>query len=530
MSQIPYSYYDILQIRMGASDEQIRAAYREQARYYHPDITTLDPEVAASKLKIINEAYETLKDAQRRVAYDEELAYERDRALLGLLPSVLAALAEGSMKGAWDQLKNLENDFGETDLLRGLQATTLHLQARNAYQAGKFGVARKFLQQALAVPFEESELRGHIEADLGLVSDRAADQEGPTTTDPAPLLASIDPLEIQKGLDLLTTVPLDEAARHAPRLRHLLVHGLYRSVRVGALRALVGLAPEDQDNLHALRQFYLGDRPKAGKQAPPPAERLAALAVKEKAAIAPALLPFLREGDTAMRTAVLNAWQVMANPKTLPWVRPWLLSEADPVRGAAAKTLDALEGKVGLAGRLLSMVGVDDGVRRADKRVETLEEADREQLDLEVAFWEKPARRPQLLKAWAAGAEVEDLPGRIYLALRDRKGATTHAVGVILTKLGPELQAPLVGLLRDEDWLMRRIAAELIGVLRVNAGRDGLLALLDDAKPPVRRAALMSLAEVGDASCLPKISPYANDDDPGVAEAARTAVGKLRPR
>lgn len=530
MSQLPYSYYDILQIAVGATDDQIRAAYREQARYYHPDITTLDPEVAASKLKIINEAYETLKDAQRRVAYDEELAYERDRALLGLLPKVLAALAEGSMKAAWDHLKVLEKDFGENDLLRGLQATTLHLQARNAYQAGKFGTARKFLQQALAIPFEEAELRGHIEGDLGLVSDRAADQEGPVTTDPTPLLASIDPLEIQRGLDLLTTVSLDEAARHIPRLRHLLVHGLYRSVRVGALRALVSLENGAQDDLAALRQLYLGDRPKAGKPAPPPAERLAPIAVKERAALAPALLPFLREGEPPMRTAVLAAWQAMGNADTIPWVRPWLLSEHDAVRGAAAKALDALEGKVGIAGRLLGMVGVDDGARRADKRVEALDESDREALDLEVAFWEKPARRPQVLKAWGAGAEVEDLPGRVFLALRDRKGATTHAVGVILTKLGPELHPPLLGLLRDEDWLLRRIAAELIGVLRVTGARDGLLALLDDAKPPVRRAALMSLAEVGDASCVPRISPYANDDDPGVAEAARAAVGKLRPR
>lgn len=530
MSQIAFSYYDILQIQQGASDDQIRLAYREQARYYHPDVTTLDPSVAASKLKIINEAYETLKNPERRAAYDEELAYERDRALLGLLPNVLAALAEGSMKSAWDQLKALEKTYGESDLLRGLMATTLHLQARNAYHAGKYGTARKFLQQALAIPFEELELRGHIEADLGLVSDRAADQEGPITTDPAPLLASLDPLEVQRGLDLLTTLPVPEAQSHARQLQFLLERSLYRSVRVGALRALLSLEEGKNQDWDALRQLYLSERPKAGKANSTPVERLAALARRDRAALAPALRPFLQEGSPEIRVAVLQAWQGMGDKRVMPWIEPWLFSENDEVRGAAAKALDLLEGKVGLTGRLLGIVGVDDGARRADKRVEAMDDAARERLDLEVAFWEKPARRPQVLKAWASGMDVEDLPGRIYLALRDRKGATTHAVGIILTKQSPDVHMPLIGMLRDEDWLMRRIAAELLGILRVKPARDALLAALDDPKPPVRKTALLALAEVGDAACIPRITPYANDDDPGVAEAARAAVGRLRPR
>ena len=45
-----YTYYDILSIQPKATEDQIRLAYREQARYYHPDVTEIDLTVAASKL------------------------------------------------------------------------------------------------------------------------------------------------------------------------------------------------------------------------------------------------------------------------------------------------------------------------------------------------------------------------------------------------------------------------------------------------------------------------------------------------
>jgi len=61
-------YYSILGIERTASDDEIKKAYRKLARKYHPDVSK-DPEGEA-KFKNVAEAYQTLKDADKRSAYD----------------------------------------------------------------------------------------------------------------------------------------------------------------------------------------------------------------------------------------------------------------------------------------------------------------------------------------------------------------------------------------------------------------------------------------------------------------------------
>jgi curved DNA-binding protein len=61
-------YYDVLGVARTASQEEIQKAYRKLARTYHPDINK-EPE-AEEKFKQINEAYEVLKDPQKRKKYD----------------------------------------------------------------------------------------------------------------------------------------------------------------------------------------------------------------------------------------------------------------------------------------------------------------------------------------------------------------------------------------------------------------------------------------------------------------------------
>ncbi len=65
------SYYHILEIPFNASAEDIRAAYFEAARRYHPDVNP-DPN-ARQKFVQIQEAYETLSNVKKRAAYDEQL-------------------------------------------------------------------------------------------------------------------------------------------------------------------------------------------------------------------------------------------------------------------------------------------------------------------------------------------------------------------------------------------------------------------------------------------------------------------------
>ncbi len=62
-------YYELLGVSREATDQDIKRAYRQQARTWHPDANPDDPE-AESRFKEIAAAYETLSDPQRRAHYD----------------------------------------------------------------------------------------------------------------------------------------------------------------------------------------------------------------------------------------------------------------------------------------------------------------------------------------------------------------------------------------------------------------------------------------------------------------------------
>jgi curved DNA-binding protein len=62
-------YYAIMGVPRDATAEQIKQAYRKLARKYHPDVSK--EANAERRFKEVGEAYEVLRDPQKRVAYDQ---------------------------------------------------------------------------------------------------------------------------------------------------------------------------------------------------------------------------------------------------------------------------------------------------------------------------------------------------------------------------------------------------------------------------------------------------------------------------
>jgi curved DNA-binding protein CbpA len=73
----PLTYYDTLGLHPSASVQQIRRAYREHSKLYHPDTTLLQAAIATAKFHELNEAYGTLTSPDRRSQYDRKIGYSR---------------------------------------------------------------------------------------------------------------------------------------------------------------------------------------------------------------------------------------------------------------------------------------------------------------------------------------------------------------------------------------------------------------------------------------------------------------------
>jgi len=99
-------YYEVLGVSRGARDSEIKAAFRRLAKQCHPDSCNGDP-TAEKRFKEVNEAYEALKDPQRRAAYDRFGHAAFDPGLGGGAGHGFGADFSASMSAMFDDL------FGE---------------------------------------------------------------------------------------------------------------------------------------------------------------------------------------------------------------------------------------------------------------------------------------------------------------------------------------------------------------------------------------------------------------------------------
>ena len=70
MAEQKRDYYEVLGVAKGASEDEIKKAYKKLARKYHPDLNP-DNKEAEEKFKEANEAYEILSDPDKKARYDQ---------------------------------------------------------------------------------------------------------------------------------------------------------------------------------------------------------------------------------------------------------------------------------------------------------------------------------------------------------------------------------------------------------------------------------------------------------------------------
>lgn len=96
-------YYEVMGVSKGASDDEIKKAFRKLAKQYHPDLNP-DNKEAEKNFKEVNEAYEVLSDKDKRARYDQF-------GHAGVDPSYSAGAAGGSPFGQDIDLGDIFNSF-----------------------------------------------------------------------------------------------------------------------------------------------------------------------------------------------------------------------------------------------------------------------------------------------------------------------------------------------------------------------------------------------------------------------------------
>ena len=138
MAEQKRDYYEVLGISKGASEDEIKKAYKKLARKYHPDLNP-DNKEAEEKFKEVNEAYEVLSDANKQARYDQF-------GFAGVDPSYGAGGGGGGFDGGFD--------FGDLGDIFG------------SFFGGGFGGARRTnpnapqrgesIRMAVTISFEEA--------------------------------------------------------------------------------------------------------------------------------------------------------------------------------------------------------------------------------------------------------------------------------------------------------------------------------------------------------------------------------------
>jgi curved DNA-binding protein len=144
-------YYAALGVERTASAAEIKAAYRKLARKYHPDVSK--EENAEEKFKEVAEAYETLKDSEKRAAYDQ---LGRHAPGADFRPPPEWEQSYGDTQFSFD-------DLDLADLFAGLAG-----HARGGRRAANAPMPGRDFEAAVRLSFDQAYQGTELELDLAL--------------------------------------------------------------------------------------------------------------------------------------------------------------------------------------------------------------------------------------------------------------------------------------------------------------------------------------------------------------------------
>lgn len=158
-------YYQILHVGQDASMTEVRRAYHQSSRAFHPDanrhLAGEQREAVVAIARRVTEAYTVLRDPRRRRAYDEALAQGRNRMQI-------AEAEAGARQQATDELEGRTPNgrkfsaLARADLQRGnLAAALRNLQTALTFEPGNDRFRKKLAELKERIETERRTAAGH---------------------------------------------------------------------------------------------------------------------------------------------------------------------------------------------------------------------------------------------------------------------------------------------------------------------------------------------------------------------------------